>query len=226
MKILVTAGSTFSPIDKVRGITNIFGGRTGTEIAHYFSWQDNDVTLITSNRDLTNSIRYMHLANPDTNFRLVDFHTFNELKAVMEQEIVDGGYDVIIHSAAVSDYRVEEICVQDKFGRLVPINSSTKVSSRHQELYLKMVQTEKLIDNIRFPWGFSGKLVKFKLEVGIFDENLLVIAGKSRYDSRADLMVANCLEWSREYAYVIDSDDQAVKVSRDELPKELLRRLK
>ena len=32
MKILVTAGNTQVPIDRVRCITNIFSGRTGTRI--------------------------------------------------------------------------------------------------------------------------------------------------------------------------------------------------
>ena len=33
MKILVTAGNTQTPIDRVRSITNIFSGRTGARIA-------------------------------------------------------------------------------------------------------------------------------------------------------------------------------------------------
>ena len=50
--VLVTAGSTMVPIDKVRAITNIFNGRTGTNIALYFAQQGWNVTLVTSNPSL------------------------------------------------------------------------------------------------------------------------------------------------------------------------------
>jgi phosphopantothenoylcysteine synthetase/decarboxylase len=35
-RVLVTAGNTSVPIEKVRSIGNIFSGRTGTRIAEYF----------------------------------------------------------------------------------------------------------------------------------------------------------------------------------------------
>ena len=50
--VSVTAGSTMVPIDKVRAITNIFNGRTGTNIALYFARQGWNVTLVTSNPSL------------------------------------------------------------------------------------------------------------------------------------------------------------------------------
>ena len=49
-------------------------------------------------------------------------------------------------------------------------------------------------DFIRTDWGFHGILVKFKLEVGVDDDQLLEIAEKSRRQSAADLMVANTLD--------------------------------
>lgn len=33
MRVLVTAGATQVPIDRVRAITNVFTGRTGTQVA-------------------------------------------------------------------------------------------------------------------------------------------------------------------------------------------------
>ena len=62
MKVLVTAGATMSPIDKVRAITNIFKGRTGTAIAKYFAKsRRHDVTLITSSPGLLLSWLYLCL---------------------------------------------------------------------------------------------------------------------------------------------------------------------
>ena len=75
-----------------------------------------------------------------------------------------------------------------------------KVKSNEPELWLRLVQTPKLIDQIREPWGFRGVLVKFKLEVGLNEDQLLEIAEASRRQSNADLMVANTQEGMGEWA--------------------------
>jgi phosphopantothenate-cysteine ligase/phosphopantothenoylcysteine decarboxylase/phosphopantothenate--cysteine ligase len=221
MKILVTAGATQTPIDQVRAITNIFKGKTGTYLASGLAYMDqsgladfvpkspcHQVTLLTSNPDIITE-RF--------NLRVVPYRTFDDLAARMEEEIRDGGYDVVIHSAAVSDYKVARVLVQDPIAMdfaLTPIDATKKVSGSHDRMYLELVPTFKIVDRIRKDWGFKGFLVKFKLQVGVTDDELLDIARKSRATSDADLIVANCLEWAKEYAYVVGRDDVAEKVTR------------
>ena len=212
MKVLVTAGSTRTMIDQVRCITNIFKGRTGHNIAAYFSMKNNEVTLITSGD-----------ANSFNARNIIEYRTYDELYDNMKEQITENNFDVVIHSAAVSDYRPEGTYI-DEGGpttRLKKLDSSGKVGSDHKVLYLKMVQTEKIIDKIRDPWGFKGKLVKFKLQVDITDEKLLEIARKSRKHSDADIIVANCLEWSSKKAYIVSSDDLIEQVKRESLPQAL-----
>ena len=48
MKILVTAGNTQTPIDRVRCITNIFSGKTGAQIALEAHRHGHSVVLLTS----------------------------------------------------------------------------------------------------------------------------------------------------------------------------------
>jgi phosphopantothenoylcysteine synthetase/decarboxylase len=234
MKVLITAGSTNVMIDQVRCISNIFKGETGEKIADYFSCKsENKVTLITSNKQ-----------NETIFFRRLHYKTYDELYALMEQEITTGNYDVVIHSAAVSDYKVEGTYVfktypqgdkRDEYGWVVgpgpglaKVDSSKKISSDNKELYLKLVPTEKIIDKIRKPWGFNGVLVKFKLQVGITDLELLEIAKKSMATSKADFIVANCLEWSKDRAYILRADESPnsfngiASVSRDVLANRLL----
>ncbi len=213
-KILVTAGATQVPIDTVRAITNIFSGQTGASIALYCANQGHEVTLITSG---------VCSVAPHESLRYLTYKTFDELLSLMKNEIMCGGYDSIIHSAAVSDYTVSRVCTFSEKGAMAPLDRSVKISSIHKTIYLELVQTRKIIDMIRKEWGFCGGLVKFKLQVAITDEALLEIARKSRASSDADLIVANCLEWYRQYAYMVGRDDVAVKVSRDELPMQLER---
>lgn len=202
--ILVTAGSTSCPIDKVRSISNIFQGYTGTDIAIEFaSSAGNNVSLLTSNTTLLN----LRLSKYDEllGFLLpTQYKTYDDLFTVMEREITTKQYDVIIHSAAVSDYKVDgTYYVKDDIFQLV--DNTSKISSSHDELYLKLIQTPKIIDYIRKDWNYKGVLVKFKLQVGISDTELINIATDSMFHSKADFIVANCLEWSRDRAYIIDA---------------------
>ena len=48
MDMLVTAGNTLAPIDRVRCITNVFTGRTGAAIALHAHERGHTVTLLTS----------------------------------------------------------------------------------------------------------------------------------------------------------------------------------
>ena len=218
MKDLVTAGSTRVPIDQVRVISNIFGGKTGTDIAEYFFNQGDEVTLITSNPALIkiNSHR----------LKIIVFRTYDELMQTMEEQITGGHFDVIIHSAAVSDYKVVGAFVKNEAGELVSADrQDAKISSAHSSLFLEMVPTLKIVDLIRNPWGFTGKLVKFKLEVGLTDKELIEVAKKSRATSDADFIVANCLEWSRNCAYIINRVGTRLRTSRKNLAIKLRRAL-
>jgi phosphopantothenate-cysteine ligase/phosphopantothenoylcysteine decarboxylase/phosphopantothenate--cysteine ligase len=222
MRVLVTSGATQTPIDKVRAITNIFKGRTGNAIACRFAEQGANVTLLASNPPTCDT--EWTLADVWPLLEVVPFRTYDDLYREMKAHIRGGSYDVVIHSAAVSDYKVEGVYTRElppHFPYLERVDSTKKVSSDAPELFLRLIPTEKIIDHIR-GWGFKGTLVKFKLQVGISDEELLAIARKSMAHSDADLMVANCLEWSRERAFICHQGGCVENVIRRDLPERLL----
>jgi phosphopantothenoylcysteine synthetase/decarboxylase len=213
MKILVTAGNTQTPIDEVRVITNVFSGRTGSQIALAAHDRGHSVTLLTSHpelvaerrADLRSSIQW--IVHP--------YRTFDDLRALMERLIPLGVYDAIIHCAAVSDYQLAGTYIPSEHTSFNPTAltwyeeeldgdaenyspmmldaAAGKIRSSHEELWLRLIPTPKLVDMIRERWGFTGILVKFKLEVGPTDNELIRIAEASREHSQADLMVANTL---------------------------------
>jgi len=90
---------------------------------------------------------------------------------------------------------------------------------------MKFTPTPKLVDFVRGLWHFAGLLVKFKLEVGVTDDELLAIAARSRAQSDADFLVANTLDRYETDAWLIDRSDSASRVVRAELPSVLLNRL-
>lgn len=208
-RILVTAGRTNVRIDAVRAITNIFQGVTGYQIAAHCARAGMDVTLLTSQR--------IEGALPPLRVRRFDL--FEELEQGLADEVRTGDYDAIIHSAAVSDYR--PVLITDDPSDEYELKRDSKIASDYDELWIKLERTPKLIDQIR-GLGFLGVLVKFKLQVDMSDEELLAIARESRRHSDADIIVANCLEWYRDRAYIIGHDDQEQSIARLDLPQHLL----
>jgi phosphopantothenoylcysteine synthetase/decarboxylase len=214
MIILVTAGNTATPIDEVRCISNIFTGRTGYSIADTAYRMGHDVKLLTSDQ----TAEVIHAANWRSHFHIEYYKTFNELEALMAKEITSDRYDAVVHSAAVSDYKVEGV-----FDAQFKDVSAGKVKSSSNNLWLKLVPTPKLVDKICNEWDFHRILVKFKLEVGITDNELLRIAEASRKHSMATMMCANTLENMNEYAYL--GCEVYEKIPRPQLAFRIVREL-
>src|SRR5436305_14215442 len=97
MKLLVTAGNTQAPIDRVRCLTNVFTGRTGAAIALAARRRGHQVTLLTSHPET--------VAGQDV--AAEPYRTFDELRAAMADRIGPDRPDVVFHCAAVSDYLID-----------------------------------------------------------------------------------------------------------------------
>src|SRR5262249_35017563 len=92
MRILVTAGNTLVPIDRGRGITNIFTGRTGASIAVCAHGRGHDVTLCTSHPDDVNDLVTQGGGPWSERWRVVSFVTFDDLHHLLEDGIRRGGF--------------------------------------------------------------------------------------------------------------------------------------
>ena len=194
MKVLIVTGSTIVPIDRVRCLSNIFRGRTGTEISYEFLNRKHNVTILTSNEDL---IERDFLRKYDGLFK---FKTYDDLYLQMEYLVKNSYFNVILFGPAVSDYRVTGTFNRNIYGEFERIDSSKKMSSKIDDLYLHLEPTLKIIDLIRSEWNYQNILVKFKLEVGLEDCELVPILKHSIKQSKADIIVGNCLEWMKEKA--------------------------
>lgn len=228
MRIFVTAGNTQTPIDRVRCITNIFTGRTGTAIALEAYRRGHHVTLATSHPEVIGGVEL-----DPSRWHCRVYRTFDELDARMAEQIAPGALDAVVHCAAVGDYHAGGIFAPAPGTQFDPISqtwadgatmldrAADKVKSDEPELWLRLVRAPKLVDKIRSDWNFQGVLVKFKLEVGVGDDALLTIAEKSRQQSKANWMVANTLEGAAEWAFV-GNEHGYKKVTRGELLRALL----
>ena len=249
MNILVTAGNTQVPIDRVRCITSIFSGRTGANLALHAYRRGHRVTLLTSHPEVVADLATAAgMPAPSTTgdnprWRCLFFQTFDQLEKLLEANIAHARQDAIIASAAVSDFRPTGIfapapgtefdkemgtwSAQTGPATLVD-RAAGKVKSDEPELWLRLERTPKLIDRIRTDWGFRGLLVKFKLEVGQDRQQLLATAEKSRLQSSADFMVANLYDGSLSSFFVgplsaqgNSLEERYQRVPRQDLPDKL-----
>ena len=182
LKILVTCGATWTPIDDVRVISNISSGEMGHLIAQDFRLKKAKVTVIEG--PVTHVLK-------DKKIKVIKYRFFDELARALKQELLKK-YDIIVHAAAVSDFKVERV-------------SKVKLSS-DKALTLNLVATSKLIKDIKrlSPESF---LVGFKLEsklnpVNAFEtvKHLFVTAG-------CDLVVANTLKGGYQ-GFIVNADGE------------------
>lgn len=182
-RVLITAGPTWVPIDSVRVISNIATGETGILLAKEFLSCGARVTLVLG-PTLNNGIH--------KKIRVIRFKFFDELKEILTKEIKTKGYDVVIHSAAVSDYAPQKIY-------------NKKIKSGIGGLTLVFKPTVKIIDGIK-KLDPSLFLVGFKFEPGI---SASAIFKETRYlikRAKLDLAVANTVTKNRYKAYILNEN--------------------
>jgi len=162
--VLVTAGPTREALDPVRFISNRSSGKMGYAIAEAASKRGADVILITGPTAL----------NPPANVKIINV----ESAIQMRDEVMSyaSQSQIIIMSAAVSDYRPSDVSNQ-KIKR--DKNVITLVLEENPDILTELGQNKK-----------NGQiLVGFSMET----ESLLENSRKKLIKKNADLMVANDL---------------------------------
>ena len=169
LKVLITCGATWTPIDDVRVISNISSGEMGHLIARAFQSHKASVSVIEG--PVTHTLI-------DKKIKIIKYRFFDELACILKKELLKK-YDIIIHAAAVSDFKVT--------GPL-----KTKISS-DKALTLKLAATPKLIKDIKrlSPKSF---LVGFKLESKLNPKDIFKTVKPLFTSAGCDLVVANTLK--------------------------------
>ena len=180
-KILITAGATKEYIDGVRFISNISTGKTAAAIAKVFCKNNFDVSFLHSSDSVT----------PDCDFNDFIFDDHSNLKEQLYSLIEKNHFDIIFHSAAVSDYTIEKVQADDI--TLRP-DKNSKISSEFNSLTLKLIATEKLLNLIK-ERSINKKvnLVAFKFTDKIQLQKSTQLVTNLFLYSNADLVILNAL---------------------------------
>lgn len=163
-KIIVTAGGTREPIDNVRSITNKSSGKMGAALADECFLRGADVLLL----------RSKYAVEPRYAICQKTFETSADLFGLIKNTIRQ--YDCIFHTAAVSDFSVQNK-KRGKISSDIPTN-------------LSLVPSPKIIQEIK-QWNPNIKLIAFKAEYELKEQGLIEKAAAKMKMSHADCMVAN-----------------------------------
>ena len=213
MKIIITAGGTTEQIDSVRTISNISTGRLGSLIANAFSvLPDVDEIYYLCNKasiqPQADKVKIFHVNNvADLEFTIKSIFAVNDI-------------DIIIHSMAVSDYRVKSVTsafnlantMISRQGILKNINEEDaeslitslldesksviggngKISSSIDNMLLVMERTPKIISMFQ-KISPQSILVGFKLLDDVQYEVLIDTAFDILQENRCSFVLANDL---------------------------------
>jgi len=159
-KILVTAGPTREPIDPVRFISNPSSGKMGFAVAKAAEYRGAKVTLITGPTNLLDP----------NNVAVIRVNTAKEMALAVFDNFED--YDIIIKTAAVSDYRPKDYAEQ-------------KLKKEKDELILPLERTQDILKEIsrskkeQVLVGFAAETehIERYAEQKLAEKNLDIIVG-------------------------------------------------
>jgi phosphopantothenoylcysteine decarboxylase/phosphopantothenate--cysteine ligase len=197
-KFLVTAGPTREYLDDIRFISNRSSGKMGYSLAQEAAQMGAEVTLISGPVSLS----------PPANVKLIKVESAEEMLNACKKHFPK--HDVLIMSAAVSDYRPQ-------------IKRKGKIKKSEVMESLSLERTPDILREL-------SKMRKSQIIVGFAAEasSLITSAKKKLKEKKLDLIVANPIEkevgFESEFnqGYLVFSDGRVEEVKR--LPKRIFAR--
>ena len=205
IKVVVTAGPTQEDIDPVRFITNHSSGKMGYAIARAARNLGADVTLISGPVSLRKPV----------GVNVVSVRTAQQMFEALDS--IKGEYDILVKSAAVSDYRAKEI-------------ASQKMKKSGEQMTLDFVMNQDILAYMGQHKKPHQVICGFAMET----ENLKENANRKLTSKKVDMIVANQLT-DDQAGFGVDTNvvtfvteagcEQLDVMKKEELGYEILNRL-
>lgn len=226
-RILITGGPTNEYIDEVMKITNMSTGRLAINLTKYFADKGYAVTLVCTRSVARSGLYYKYDLVNNLSVETIQIETTEEMLNTLEfQSGFRADYDLIVHAAAVGDYKPEftfkmedmaeelntltesneweyypekrtEMILNTLTNPKCRVTDDTKISSYEPNLTVKLGLTPKIIANLR-TWYPNAKLVGFKLLENVTKEHIIKVATKLCNKNNMDFIIANDLHDLRQ----------------------------
>lgn len=187
MKVIVTTGPSYEPIDEVRRITNFSSGELGLLLANALARAGCEVFCLKG--------AYATSPLPLTQGHLIGFTTNDDLHARLARLSVEHDIAALFHVAALCDYKVAR--VEDEQGAR---QSAAKIESRAGALTLTLEPARKVIAGLRevFP---RAVLVGWKYELNGARPDALAKVWRQLRECRTDACVVNGRAWGDGFGF-------------------------
>lgn len=209
MRVVVTCGPSYEPIDEVRRITNFSTGELGIQLTNHLARSGFEVTCF----------KGVGATWPEkvVGAKVVPFATNDNLRAELEAVESRETIGAVFHAAALCDYRVKSVHSSD--GTEI---AAMKIPSRAGELTLTLDPAAKVIRDLRdfFP---ASRIVGWKYELTGSKADVLASSIRQLSESRSDAVVMNgaaygvgfgFLEPHQKPVHFVDKDALCVYLSR------------
>lgn len=195
MRVIVTTGPSYEPIDQVRRLTNFSTGELGVRLAVELTRAGCEVTCL---RGV--SATYRGACDGATE---LPFSTNDDLLAQLTRLGQSATIDAVFQVAALCDFKVAR--VDDAGGTTV---ASAKLDSRVDSLNIHLVPARKLISELRglFP---QATIVGWKYELVGSREDALAKAWRQIRENRTDACVLNGAAWGDGFGFCTPPDHVA-----------------
>jgi phosphopantothenoylcysteine synthetase/decarboxylase len=194
MRIVITSGPSYEPIDKVRRLTNFSTGELGTLLAEGFAEAGHSVVCF---RGVASTF-----PAPMWPVEVIPFTTNDDLASNLQGLPERDEATMVFHVAALCDFRIKEI--SDEKGDSV---HGDKISSRAGTLKLTLEPVPKLIASLRrlFP---SSILVGWKYEMDGSKADVIAKGRKQIDEHLTDACVLNGHAYGPGFGVISRSGEQ------------------
>jgi len=165
LRVLISAGPTYEPIDPVRFIGNFSSGKMGYAIAQAFAERGARVELVSGP---------VNVKTDSTSIHITRIQTADQMFNAVLKHAPDS--DIIVMAAAVADYTPSQ-----------PKNH--KMKKKGQKLEITLTPTKDILKKL----GQTKKNTQFLVGFALETDNELVNAQKKLKNKNLDLIVLNSL---------------------------------
>jgi phosphopantothenate---cysteine ligase (CTP) len=249
LNLIITAGGTRERIDAVRTITNDATGKLGSllgeEFSRRLSGQEHTIYYMCGVNSIAPCVE-------DSSICIIRIEGTQQLQNEMSRLLTMQHIDAVIHSMAVSDYKVSYVTTPELIAKNMAetfnnlqtspsieqwrniiqvaltqqsITGEQKISSELASPVLVLEKTPKIIEMIK-KTSPQTVLVGFKLLSGVSKEVLIQTAYGLLERDQCDFVLANdtdSIKNGNHEGYLIDSNEQYIQLSgKEQIAKEIV----
>lgn len=177
MRIVITCGPSYEPVDEVRRLTNFSTGELGVLLANRLTADGHEVFCLKGE-----AATYAGVC--DARHQLA-YSTNDDLMQQLETIAAQGDIGAVLHCAALCDFKVKQVQTSD--GEAL---TERKVSSRAGDLVILLEPASKVITKLRglFP---QAQIIGWKYELDGTREDALTKGRAQIRENGTDLCAVN-----------------------------------